>query len=125
MAFIPVSQMVNNIGASQVLNFTAATLGKIFTPAQGSTLSGPTVTFTWTGTGVGGYWLDVGTAPFVGNISAGSVGAATSKLVSGLPMDGSTIYVTLYSNINGSYTDSNGNYYRNSILTSQAVKRLL
>ena len=95
--------------------YTSLRLAAITSPTQSSTLPGPTVTFTWTaGTGATEYWLDVGTAPFVGNIFGGSVGAVTSKQVGGLPADGSTVYATIYTKINGSYFDGNGAYIRNS-----------
>ena len=46
------------------------------------------------------------TIPFVGNVAAGSVGASDFKAGHGLPTDGSTVYATLYTKINGSYQDS-------------------
>ena len=56
------------------------------------------------------YWLDVGTAPGQGNIAAGNLGTATSRTVSGIPVNGSTIYVNLYSNINGTWYGNSYTY---------------
>jgi hypothetical protein len=76
------------------------------TPSPGSTLAGSTVTFSWTaGTGASAYWLDVGTVQGQGNISGSNVGLLTSKSVSGIPTNGSTIYVRLWTQIGGSWTD--------------------
>lgn len=78
-------------------------------PANGSTLSGSSVTFqwnaatgatlyqVWVGNTVGAY--DIGYYPASGT-------TATSTLVSGLPTDGRMLYVRLYSAINGTW------YYR-------------
>ena len=66
-------------------------------PTPGATLSGASVTFSWSaGSGASAYWLDVGTAPGVGNYFALNVGLATSKSVTGLPVNGSAIYVRLW-----------------------------
>ena len=76
----------------------------IASPAAGSTLSGATVTFTWTaGTGVTEYDLHVGTTG-VGssNIIAGTV-MGTSKSITGIPALGGILYFRLYSLINGAW----------------------
>src|SRR5207248_2341584 len=88
-------------------------LARITSPSPGSTLASSTVTFTWTaGAGATEYWLDVGTSLAVGNISGGSAGTNTSRQVTGLPLNGSTVYACLYTKLNGSYVDS-GAYLRN------------
>jgi hypothetical protein len=83
--------------------YTAANLGTpaaIYYPAPGSTLPGPTVTFYWTtGSGVSQYYLYVGNAVGGYDIYAASQGLATSGTVSGLPTDGRTLYVRLWSYI--------------------------
>ncbi|MEP6534433.1 MAG: hypothetical protein ABJF23_03895, partial [Bryobacteraceae bacterium] len=81
--------------------FTAVTKAAMISPAPSSTLSGATVTFTWNNSGSSLYALDVGTTVGGTNITTGSVGAATSKTVSGIPVNGSTIYVRLSTNISG------------------------
>jgi hypothetical protein len=102
-------------------SFASAPDGKaaIVSPAPGSTLGGSSATFTWiAGAGATAYWLDVGTAPSLGNIFGGNVGSVTSKLVTGLPLDGSTVYVTLYSNVNGVWQ---GNSYTYAALSQKAA----
>ena len=73
-------------------------------PAAGGTLSGASVTFTWSaGSGATAYWLDVGTAQGQGNIFGQNVALATSQTVSGIPTDGSTVYVNLWTLVNGAW----------------------
>ena len=77
----------------------------ITSPAPGSTLSGATETFSWTAGGTPNiieWWLYVGTTG-VGsnNLYNSSTGTATSAEVSGLPTNGSTVYVRLYWLISG------------------------
>jgi serine protease len=84
-----------------------AALAQITTPAPGTTLPGSSVTFTWTpSTGADNYWLDVGNSVGQGDISAGAT-TATSKAVSGIPCDGRTIYVQLYTHLNGTWQTPN------------------
>jgi hypothetical protein len=82
--------------------------GVITTPASGSTLTGSSVTFDWTaGAGASAYWLDVGSASGGNNYySSGNLGNVLTTTASGLPTDGSTIYVTLYSLISGAWSGS-------------------
>jgi uncharacterized repeat protein (TIGR01451 family) len=75
----------------------------ITSPANGTTLPGSSVTFQWTtGTGVTQYWLSISKTGVGGgdlfNADPGP-GLVTSRTISGLPTDGSTIYVRLYSHI--------------------------
>ncbi|MBI4861283.1 MAG: hypothetical protein HY815_13655, partial [Candidatus Riflebacteria bacterium] len=80
-------------------------------PAPGSTLAGSTVTFQWNaGTNVTEYWLDVGAPGDYKKYSTGTVGTAQSKEVTGLPTDGSTVQVWLYSKIGGVWTLENMQY---------------
>jgi hypothetical protein len=94
-------------GAGSVLriNYTAnPTLAQMTTPTPGSTLTSSTVTFVWSaGVGVSGYWLEVGTTPGGNQIYPGSLVADLSATVSGLPTDGSTVYVRLWSLIGGAW----------------------
>lgn len=83
--------------------------------ADGDTLTSDTVTFTWsTGFGVDQYRLWVGTAPMTVLADADIYGSlaltSTSKTVSGLPMDGSTVYVRLFSLIDGAFTSRDYTY---------------
>ena len=87
-------------------NAAAAAGGVLTTPAPSSTLSGSSVTFDWTaGTGVSAYWMDVGSSAGGNNYySSGNLGTALATTVNGLPTNGSTVYVTLYSQIGGVWT---------------------
>src|SRR5208282_357272 len=84
----------------------AATAGVITSPANGSTLSGSSVIFKWTaGAGASAYWMEVGSAAGGNNYySSGNLGNVLTTTVNGLPTDGSTVYVTLYSLISGGWT---------------------
>ena len=97
-----------NSGYSNTASATTArtnTRAVVTSPAAGSTLSSSTVTFTWNaGSGASQYWL------YVGTTGAGSVdiynvfqGTGLSRSVSGLPTNGSTVYVRLFSFISGAW----------------------
>jgi hypothetical protein len=83
--------------------YTAATEAALTTPAPGSTLSGPSATFTWTtATGATGYYLWLGSTG-VGshNLHDSNQVTVNSETVSGLPTNGETIYARLYTSYNG------------------------
>ena len=88
--------MAYNVSGSQ---------GVITTPTPGSTFTGSSETFDWTaGAGASAYWLDVGNTPG-GNqyFQSGNLGNVLTKMVTGLPTNGSTVYVTLYSLVGGQW----------------------
>jgi hypothetical protein len=87
---------------------SAGASGMITTPASGSTLTGSSVTFDWTaGAGASAYWLDVGSTVGGNNYySSGNLGNVLTTTVSGLPTNGSTIYVTLYALVSGAWSGS-------------------
>jgi hypothetical protein len=98
-------------------NASSAT-GMVTTPMPGSTLTSSTVTFDWTAGSPGpySYWMDVGNTAGGNNYySSGNLGNVTTTTVSGLPTDGSMIYVTLYTLISGSWV---GNAYTYTALNS-------
>ena len=75
----------------------ANTLATIITPAPGSVLAGSSVAFTWNpGSGAADYFLDAGTAPGRNDIYSRDAGLATSQTASGLPVDGSPVYIRLW-----------------------------
>ena len=89
--------------------YTAYNLGSqkgvITSPIPGTTLTGSTVTFTWTaGTGATAYWLDAGNVAG-GNqyYQSGNLGNVLTTTATNLPTDGSTVYVTLYSLVSGNW----------------------
>ena len=85
-------------------SYTAATVASadpsISSPSNGATLSGSTnETFSWSGNGtsVTDYWVYAGSSSGGSEyFDSGALGAATSVEVTGLPRDGSTVYVTLW-----------------------------
>lgn len=88
--------------------FIAADVGspkaEMTSPSNTSTLAGSTVTFSWNpGSAATSYALWVGRQPGGYDLYAGTEGTRTTKMLTNLPTDGSPIYVTLYSLINGVY----------------------
>ncbi len=91
---------------SAAYTFTAAIQAALTSPAAGSVLSGPVVTFTWTAApGVTGYNFRLGTTPGANNLYASGEITATSATVNNLPTNGETIYATLYTDY-GSFVAS-------------------
>jgi hypothetical protein len=79
-------------------------LAQLLTPAPGATLTSTTQTFTWdAGTGVSAYRLTAGSTAGANDIYNGTSTTYRSATVSGLPSDGRSFWVRLYSNINGSW----------------------
>jgi hypothetical protein len=105
-------QWLSNAYSYMAFNATTATAAVLTTPTPGSTLTSSSVTFTWTaGTGASAYWLDIGNAPG-GNTyyQSGNLGSVLSTTASGLPTNGSTVYVTLYSMIGGQWVNNQYTY---------------
>jgi hypothetical protein len=113
--YVTLYSMVSGTWLSNPYSYTAYSLaaasGVMTTPTPGSMLTGSTVTFDWTaGSGASGYWIDIGSTTGGHNIySSGNLGNVLTATVSGLPTDGSTIYVTLYTLIGGTWS---GNEYQ-------------
>jgi hypothetical protein len=88
-------------GVGTITDDDAPAAPLMVSPAPGSTLTSPKVTFTWTaGTGVSRYAISVGSAFGVYDIFRRS-GTALSQMVTGLPTDGRTLYVRLRWRIDG------------------------
>lgn len=80
-------------------------------PAPGSTLSGSAVTFQWSaGDQATGYWLMIGTWLGGNTLYSADQGTLTSAPVTGLPADGRTIYVRLWSMISGQWVSNDYQY---------------
>ena len=80
----------------------------IVSPQPGSTLPGSNVTFQWdSGSSAQEYFLYVGTSRGRNNLYAASLGLSRSANVSGLPTDGRTLHVRLWTLLPGGwqYTD--------------------
>jgi hypothetical protein len=79
-------------------------------PPPGSTFTSSTVTFTWSAGGATNYFLFVGSALHKADIYNSMVTTARSKTVTGIPTDGRTIYVTLGSQVNGTWFTNDYTY---------------
>jgi uncharacterized protein GlcG (DUF336 family) len=83
---------------------SAHAAAQISTPVAGSTFSSSSVTFSWTAGGATNYALLVGSSLYGHDIYSSGVTNALSATVNNIPTDGRTIYVTLLSLVNGSWT---------------------
>ncbi len=114
--YVTLYSLVNGSWQNNAYTYTAYNIGSatgiLTTPTPGSTLTGSTVTFDWTaGSGASGYWIDVGSTAGAHNYySSGNLGNVLTLTVNGLPTDGSTVYVTLYTLIGGSWTANDYTY---------------
>jgi hypothetical protein len=82
------------------------------TPTPGSTLTGSTVTFSWSpGSGTAGYQLWIGTTGAGSSNIYNSGGIfATSAAVTNLPINGGAVYARLYSKINNAWVFTDYTY---------------
>jgi len=95
---------VADAGFGLVTGNHVPTKSAMTSPTPGSTLQSSSVTFTWTaGSGMTSRYLEVGNTLGGTSYYAGYVDSTLSQLVSGLPTDGSTVYVRLMSYINGNW----------------------
>jgi hypothetical protein len=90
---------------SRDFQYTAAvTLPAITLPSPGSTLTGASVLFSWTSNGapVTEWWIYAGRgAGGLEHSDSGSLGSALQSTISGLPTDGSTVFIRLWYRIAG------------------------
>jgi hypothetical protein len=115
-----------NIQTSYTGFGATGTIATLTSPTpNGSTLSGSSVTFTWqagsdTATN---YWIDVGSTAGGNNYyQSGPLPTTTlSQTVNGLPVDGSPIYVTLYSLVTGAWLHNSYNFYASSSTSCLAI----
>jgi hypothetical protein len=92
--------------------YTSVTQSAMTSPAQGSALTGASVTFSWTsGVGATAYQLYLGSTGVGSNnlYNSGSL-AGTSFTAANLPTNGETIYARLLTNFNGSYATADYTY---------------
>lgn len=77
----------------------SGTLAALTSPAQGAMLGSATQTFTWTsGSNVSAYWIEIGTAPGDRSLANRSL-STTSFTATNLPVNGSTVFVRLWSRL--------------------------
>jgi subtilase family serine protease len=108
--YVTLYSLVSGQWIGNAYNYTASSSSTaeavLTTPTPGSTLINSTVTFDWTAGSPGpySYWLDIGSSAGGNNYySSGNLGNVTSTTASGLPTNGSTVYVTLYTLIGGTW----------------------
>lgn len=109
-------------GYSPVGNFTTLSAAELTSPTPGSVLGSTSVTFAWNpGNGATAYWLYAGSSPGGSNYrDSGQLSATVrSQTVSGLPVNGSPVYIRLFSKVGGSWVTSN--YTFTSLTGTKAV----
>src|SRR5205807_6155464 len=78
--------------------------GVIVSPPPGSRFTSSSVTFQWTAGSATAYGLTLGSSLGGADIyNSGTTLHTTSQTVTNIPTDGRTIYVRLYSQVNGSW----------------------
>jgi len=82
----------------------------MLSPPPGSTFSSSTVTFTWSAGSAGAYFFFVGSSLHGADIYNSGLVNVLSKTVNNIPTDGRTIYVTLGSKVNGTWTVNSYTY---------------
>ncbi len=89
----------------------AGPLSLMTSPANGSTLASASAAFTWSaGNGVGAYALYAGSTPGAYDIYAKAEGTSLTDTVTNLPVDGSPVYVTLFSLLSGQWEGVKSHY---------------
>jgi hypothetical protein len=112
----------SNAGVTQTVN-QGTSPAALTLPAPGSTLTSTSASFTWTaGSGATAYWLYVGTTGVrSANVYSSGSTTATSLTVNNIPANGVTLYVTLFSNINGTWTPESYTYTESGSYTLAAM----
>jgi hypothetical protein len=77
---------------------------QMVSPAPGSTFTSSSVTFNWSAGSATAYFLLVGSSLDLADIYNSGIVTVHSTTVNHIPTDGRTIYVTLGSQVNGSWT---------------------
>jgi hypothetical protein len=89
---------------------TPTGLAMMLSPPPGSTFSSSSVTFNWSAGSATAYFLFVGSSLHGADIYNSSQVTVLSKTVNNIPADGRTIYVTLGSQVNGSWSTKDYTY---------------
>jgi hypothetical protein len=96
----------------------------ITSPVDGSTLASSQVELQWTqGGAVADRYLSVGATPGGSEYYSGYQGAALSRIVTGLPVDGRRVYVRLFSWVGGAWLADEATYtvaFTKSVIDSPA-----
>ena len=125
--YVTMYSKINGVWVNNAYTYTAFNLGAakgvITTPTPGSTLTGNSVSFTWTaGQGATNYWLDIGST-LGGNqyFQSGPLGNVLTTTATTLPLDGSTVYVTLWTFVGGQWLSNSYIYTALNLSTAQGV----
>ncbi len=99
--------------------YTAATLASpaIVSPAPGTSLTGSSASFSWTdnGSSVQEWWLYAGTGAGLGNYhDSGSLGSATTAIVTGLPANETSVVISLWYRRNANWQSVSTTYVSSS-----------
>lgn len=99
--YVRLSSLIAGAWQYNDYSYTAYTSGSaraaMTSPASGATLTSSSQTFQWSaGDGAGQYWLSLGSTAGGSNYVSANMGLALSATVSGLPTDGSTLHVRLW-----------------------------
>lgn len=118
--------LVDGTWESRAYVLSAASGGNVraelLTPAAGSTLSATAAAFQWSGgVGVTRYWLHVGTSSGGAQLFNEDQGTALNTTVVGLPTNGETIHVRVWSFIDGTW--QHNSYSFNSVTAESRADR--
>ena len=124
--YVTLYDMVNGSWVNNYYTYTAFgsnMTAMITSPTPSTMLTGTSVTFTWsTAAGAAGYWLDAGSSAGGHQYySSGNLGTATTTTVNGLPTDGSTVYVTMYTLQGGTWLSNAYTYTAYSLSAAAGV----
>ncbi|MCP4344032.1 MAG: hypothetical protein GY795_00720 [Desulfobacterales bacterium] len=89
----------------------SSAIATIQNPVSGTVLSSTTETFTWNDTGASQYWLWIGSSNGSNDLFNADMGTNSSHVMSGLPNDGSALFVRLWSKANGSWIFNGDSVY--------------
>ncbi|MCP4105940.1 MAG: hypothetical protein GY749_10450 [Desulfobacteraceae bacterium] len=97
-------------GSAYIYNITNTNVAEISDPIDGSLLNSTSQTFMWNDSGANQYWLWIGTSEGDYDVYSGDQGTNTSVTVSDLPANQETLYVRLFSMVNGEWLHNDYTY---------------
>jgi hypothetical protein len=131
--YVRIYSKIGSIWYATDYTFTAATSSgtspaTMISPTSPLTFTGTSQAFSWTNTGANAYQLAIGTTG-PGSIDIGyfpaTASTATTTTVTGLPSNGSTIYVRIYSQIGGTWLASDYTYTATTAATAATAATML
>ena len=88
----------------------ANNVSKMLSPQPESTLPAGSIEFNWSAIAEADYWLEVGASPGSSEYYGAGQGDETSATLDNLPTDGSTVYIRLWTILNGAWTYNDYSY---------------